>query len=771
MESLKWHCVDRNEVHFQHFVGGQLATHGSLRWSSVRFDLFRVDLSSGELFRSGVRVPIQDQPLQLLLLLLEAEGRVVTREQLRAALWPQGTFVDFEHAVNTAVKKLRQALEDPAEHPKFVETLPRIGYRFITTVEWVSDVRDNNPLPRVVSIAPPGPVTVTQELPPGREVLSSDKEQAATLLRDDAVAPETQGEPRIRHRMLRYSILLAGILLLAGVAFRTVTRTPGAPRILRYTQLTNDGQQKGGVGALGTDGSRIYFNETLIDQRPVIVQVSVTGGDAVPLVVPIKQPRMLDLSRDGTELLIANDDGFESSSLWLLPVVGASPRRIGTVPITDAKFAADGKSIIYGSEHEVYSVGRDGSSARKLLTADGIPFGFQFSPDARTFRFTEFDSRVDSMSIMEASADGTGLHQMFQACCGRWTPDGRFFIFQTRSDPAVLRIDLWALPEEERFSWRKREGTPIQLTAGPFSFMSPLLSKDGKQIFAIGESDRAEVIRYDSRSNQFVPYFSGISAEGLAFSRDGLWVAYTSYPDGTLWRSKVDGGERLQLTFPPLRVLLPRWSPDGKQIAFNARLHDAPFNIYVISSEGGHAQRILPSEQTQEDANWSPDGSSLVFGSDGDVRNKDPIQTIDLGSKRVSALPGSSGFFSPRWSPDGRFIAAMTKDSAFRLMLFDFSSRRWTEVFGSQMGYPSWSHDGKYIYFQNWHDPVKHIGERIVRLRLSDRKVENIVVVKDVGRLTTGTNIDWLGLAPDDSPLFARDISTSEIFALDVEWP
>ncbi len=114
---------------------------------------------------------------ELLRLLLEAEGRVVTREQLRAALWPQDTFVDFEHAVNTAVKKLRQALEDSAEHPKFVETLPRIGYRFITAVEWVSDVRDNHPLPRVVAIAPPGAVTVTQKLPPTRDALSGDKEQ------------------------------------------------------------------------------------------------------------------------------------------------------------------------------------------------------------------------------------------------------------------------------------------------------------------------------------------------------------------------------------------------------------------------------------------------------------------------------------------------------------------------------------------------------------------------------------------------------------------
>jgi Tol biopolymer transport system component len=202
--------------------------------------------------------------------------------------------------------------------------------------------------------------------------------------------------------VLRYSVLLAGILVLAGAAFNTLIRAPSAPRVLRFTALTNDGQRKG--GALATDGSRIYFNETLTDQSPIIAQVSVTGGEAVPLSVPLKRPQVLDLSREGTELLIANDDGFESSSLWVQSVVGGSPRRIGTIPITDAKFGADGKSIIYGSEHDVYFVSRDGSSARKLLKADGIPFGFQFSPDGRTLRFTEFDSRVDSMSIMEASA-------------------------------------------------------------------------------------------------------------------------------------------------------------------------------------------------------------------------------------------------------------------------------------------------------------------------------------------------------------------------------
>lgn len=132
-----------------------MARHGSLRPSSVRFDTFRVDLSSAELFWSGVRVPIQGKPLQVLRVLLEAKGEVVTREQLRAAVWPQDTFVDFEHGVNTAVKKLRHALKDSAECPKFVETLPKIGYRFLVPVEWVADEVRDHPLPPTVTTAPP----------------------------------------------------------------------------------------------------------------------------------------------------------------------------------------------------------------------------------------------------------------------------------------------------------------------------------------------------------------------------------------------------------------------------------------------------------------------------------------------------------------------------------------------------------------------------------------------------------------------------------------
>jgi Tol biopolymer transport system component/DNA-binding winged helix-turn-helix (wHTH) protein len=703
----------------------QVVTESTRNATVKQFGVFEIDLQAGELRKSGLKIKLQEQPFQILSLLLEHPGEVITREKLRERLWPADTFVDFDHSLNSSVKKLRQALGDDSDNPRFIETLPRRGYRLI--------------------------VPVSCGVPAG---------QVAETL--PAVKPEIGG------KLPQYGLVILGAAIVAIGAlalWKAVSRTPGVPRVLRFRALTSDGEAK--MGPMATDGLRIYFNEVLPGPRNQIVQVSINGGEAAPLSVPLKQPRVLDLSRDGTELLIASEEGFESA-LWVLPVAGGSPRRVGTILAhDDARFGADGTSIMYGNGEDVYSVRRDGSSPRKLLTASGTPFSFRFSRDARVFRFTQFESLIDNMTIMEAITDGTGLHKMFQGCCGTWTADGRFFIFQNRREG---KLDLWALPEKRGFRWSKDADKPIQLTAGPLNFEYPLPSKDGKEIFAIGGSSRAEVIRYDSRGGRFVPYLSGISAEGLAFSRDGQWVTYSSYPDGTLWRSKVDGSERRQLTFLPMRVLLPRWSPDGKQIAFNAILPGTgvTWNVYMVSSEGGTPQRVLPSEQSQMDASWSPDGNSLVFGTLG-VPDQ-PIYTIDLRSKRVSTLPGSDGLFSPRWSPDGKYIAALTTET-LKLMLFDFATQKWTEAFGSQVGYLWWSHDGKYIYFQDWENPAQQIDEHIVRLRLSDRKIENIVDVKNVGRLTAGTIEEWFGLAPDDSPLFARDISSQEIYALEMDWP
>jgi Tol biopolymer transport system component/DNA-binding winged helix-turn-helix (wHTH) protein len=692
----------------------------------IRFATFEVDLRSGELRKNGVRLKLSDQPFQVLAILLEQPGQVVTRDELQKRLWPD-TFVDVDHNLNTAINKIREALGDSAENPRFIETLSRRGYRFVAPVN--NGVGSSNPLVPEVLV---------------------DK-------------------PKARGRRTYYvPVILGTVVVIVGALalWETVFRTPRAPRILRFTRLTEDGQTK--FGPLSTDGSRIYFNEVLRGPRNLIAQVPVKGGEAVPLSTPIKQPLLLDLSKEGTDLLVGSndDEAREGGALWVQPVAGGSPRRVGTILAGAARFGPDGTSIIYAKDHDVYSVSLDGSSPRKLLTVDSTPLAFRFSPDARVFRFSQFDSVVESVTIMEASADGTRLRKMFEGLRGEWTPDGRFFIFEKMIDG---RIDLWGLPEAKRILWQKRNDNPIQLTTGPLNFADPSPSKDGKKIFAFGLSQRSEVIRYDLGSRRFVPFLSGISAEGLAFSRDGQWVAYTSYPDGMLWRSKVDGSEPLQLTFRPMRrAFLPRWSPDGKQIAFNALIPDASWNIFLVSSNGGTPQRIFPSEQTQMDANWSPDGNSLVFGSVF-IPNA-PIYIIDLRSKHVSPLPGSNGIFSPHWSPDGRQIAGITTATR-TLMLFDFASQKWTELFGHAIGYENWSRDGKYLYFQDFHDHAPGVGYRIVRLRLSDRTIENVGELGSIGGFTTGTFGDWFGLAPDDSPLFARDISTTEIYSLEMDWP
>jgi len=747
------------------------------------------------LLKAGKVVAVEPKAFRVLLLLLHRPQQLISKDELLQSVW--GDTAVTEGSLTRCIWLLRRVLGDDANQPRYIETVTTVGYRLACSVEVfesnIAELRatDNaNGLPEVAAVAAREIETANSLVQPVNLVRSFDQPVEQVTSRK---AKRTSLYPGLA--ILGVALFTAGTLAL----WRAASLTPNPPKILRFTRLTNDGQGK--FGPMVTDGSRIYFNELLPGPRHAVVQVSLKGGEPTPVPVPLALPIVLDVSRDGTELLLADsmpeNEGnirfqvansrlanvsSEPSALWAQPVTGGSPHRIGTIVATDARFDPSTASIIYGLGQQIRLVNEDGSSSRTILSihdkgsAETTPFAFRFSPDAQVLRFTQYDSVVDNLSIMEAAADGAGLHKIFGGCCGEWTPDGRYFIFQDRNEG---RFDLWAMPEERRLPWRKRDTKPTQLTAGPLDFRYPLPSKDGKQIFAIGTSRRTELVRYDAHTGQFAPFLSGISAEHVAFSRDGQWVSYISYPEGTLWRSKVDGSERIQLTFPPLRVVLPRWSPDGKRIAFNAMLPGAVWNVYVISRDGGTAERILPSEQFQMDANWSPDGQTLVFGdyrggalraSGGSVpiRNT-PIYSIDLKTKRVSPLPGSNGLVSPRWSPDGRHIAAITM--AHRtLMLFDVSTQKWTEAFGSAMGWEQWSGDGRYVYFSDY-NPVQRLHPRVVRLRLSDRKVENIVDVQSVGRLTTGSFGAWFGLAPDDSLLFARDISIQEIYALEIDWP
>jgi dipeptidyl aminopeptidase/acylaminoacyl peptidase len=303
------------------------------------------------------------------------------------------------------------------------------------------------------------------------------------------------------------------------------------------------------------------------------------------------------------------------------------------------------------------------------------------------------------------------------------------------------------------------------LTSSPLSLSSPLPSKDGKKLFVIGQTYRGELMRYDSKSRQFSPFLGGISAEYIAFSKDGQWAAYVSYPEGTLWRSKLDGSERLQLTYPPLHAMLPRWSPSGEKIIFFEFESSSgnPARMYAVSPEAGSPRQLLPDDRRHQlDPNWSPDGNKIVYGGQSND-TASAIHILDLASRQVSDLPGSQGLYSPRWSPNGRYVSAFSGDS-MRLLLFDFQNQKWTELAEGSLSWLNWSRKGDYVYVLD-----SRLRDAVLRIRINDHKSELVADLKNF--LTAGQHGGSLALAPDDSPLLLRDAGTQDVYALDWEAP
>ena len=728
-----------------------------------RFGLFEADLDLGTLTRQGVPVKLQEQPFRILALLLESSGAILTREELRKNIWPDGTYVEFDGSMNTALMKLRAALGDNADNPLFIETVPRKGYRFIAPVE-------------LCKVEAP---TITTAI--RIEADEEDLQDLEVPLQVDAsVLPQQASRKKFFERRLgphwwEALAILAGVIALLTYGLWPQTE----PRVVRVRQLTHSGQVDP-WGKLVTDGSRIYFVVRDVTGWN-LMQTSVEGGSIQRTPTPFDNTRIFDLSPDHSQFLIGQlTHRGEETALWLWPVQGGAPRRLGDVTAQEAVWSPNGDLIAYVQGESIQLTDAQGSHVRELARFHPAPHSLVWSPDGKRLRFTQTNLLESTDSMWEMDLDRSvprrvlpeGQHGPHEGS-GTWLAGGKYFAFSSGADlRASLAVDtqasLWLL-EENRGLFRRRAGSPIQLTTGPIAFDHPNAMPDGSRIFAIGSHNEYQLLRIDPKTSEKTAMLAESGATDMDFSLDGQWVVYAARENGTLWKSRIDGSGKVQLTAGATGAFAPHWSPDQKQILFTGFLLDSQPRLYVVSAQGGSPQSVLPSNNkwASVSGDWRTDGRQIVLDVQEMESGREPdIRILDLENGKLTMLLGSEGLIEPRWSADGRYIAALNPKNK-QVLLYDCKLEKWSVL--SEANFPSalrWSPGGDALYYQD----VDEVEQSIFRVPMATRETERVVRLGDLLSSGAARGI-FTGLSPDGSVYVTVDHGDVDVYAVDLKLP
>ena len=322
-----------------------------------------------------------------------------------------------------------------------------------------------------------------------------------------------------------------------------------------------------GIGVYGTNAKAPISD--LVTELPlterVLAKFSLPSASRSLISSGFSNVQALDVSPDRASLLVAPMQGSGENEFWTLPVNAGTALKLGELTGRDASWSADGQQLIFSKGSALYVAKANGTEERKIYSADGSVFGPRLSPDGKRIRFTVGNTSQSTTVIWEVGRDGTNPHAVLNGweyasggCCGKWTADGRYFIFQVTQNSPTTVTALWALPDTG--------AVPVRLTNGPISFGNASPASDNKRIWAIGVQPAGQAVKYNAHTREFVAFLPGVSATDMDFSSDGKWVTYVAVPEGTLWRCRADGSERLQLTSPPrtnrFAALVAGWQAD-----------------------------------------------------------------------------------------------------------------------------------------------------------------------------------------------------------------
>jgi DNA-binding winged helix-turn-helix (wHTH) protein/Tol biopolymer transport system component len=675
------------------------------------FGPFRLSPVSRNLGRGGSAVPLTDREFDTLLAIVQGRGSPVSNETLLAAVWGQDSVNVETNNLAKQIQSLRRKLGPDISGEHYIRNIVGRGY-------FVAGVR----------------------------VLK-------------AAAPYIATKPAVLAHVPAPIALLAGTIL--GLTLLIARSGPPGTRITTYHRLTFDGTIKS--GPVLTDGEKVFFMEAE-SGRDRAVSVPGRGGNVTPLNFPFNRAIALDYSQKRHSLLIRNEvEGRNHLIEWQLETSRARelPIAAGFNATGGAAWHPDGSRIAITDRDQLVVLSAAGAGVLYSIHLPGYALKPTWNPTGDRLRVTIGDA-VDGKSCCWEVAETDRVarpipefSEIPRALFWGWASDGKRFIFTT---PGVEQSDVW-IAEDSTAAKTK----PQKMTHGSLRWDSAATAPNSQTIYAIGCQWSGETVRLGPTGSGEGAVLLGVPAYELDYSRDGQWVVFTRYPDSTIWRAKSNGAEARQLTSADVEAHQGHWSPDGTRVAFMGKkaAKESAWHIYVVPAMGGAMYEPLPNWGDQGVPTWSADGTSIVFGDRRSPSGfeKASIHQLDLRTTTISSIGAPEGLWSPRISPDGKYLAAVTYDSR-SLYVRDNKSAIWKKLIDMDfIEHAAWSPDSSWIqvFVRNGKRPA------LLRIARDGSRIEKTVDL-------TGAPIfseSWFGIAPDGSPLGLRGKEACDLYALD----
>jgi len=613
-------------------TGAKPTTMNGTNPGRVKFGPFEADLYTHEIWKHGVKIKLVGQPFEVLAILLDKPGELVTREELHERLWPGDTFVDFDHGLNAAVNKLREALSDSVDTPRYVETLPRRGYRFIATVERKGEAATQGSAVAQAAPLPPAPVASVTSVP------------APPVYADSDTPPRSMKSRRL---LLPGGLIAAAVIVLfIGTSWIKHSAHYGVPgsvrvasqRIRPLTSLTDETSEP----AFSPDGSYVAFRRQ--SDKPGVSgiyvkavateevrQVTSVGGDCCPAWAPDGQTIAFSRFADNNEVGIFLAPARKSAEMPLevngqklnLTLHGIE-RRLDTQGIKPMRgelaWAPDGKSLAFSSAGGIVLVSLEDSTVRRLTAPPPLSedWGPTFSPDGDKILFVRNganDIPQELFSVPKSGGEVTRISSEHSRILGppQWSMDGQSIIYASDfgSHPGLWRVSA------------ESKDAPAQIND---SGWYPAISRRGYRLayqrithsLNIWELSLNLSGESESRKEQKILISATSETDqgpGPQISPDEKKLAFMSDRSGTMeiWTSDRDGSNPVQLTAVG-NAGTPRWSPDSDAVVFDASGRSGA-KIYKIKLGSSEPQLLTPDGYENRCPSWSHDGKWIYFAS------------------------------------------------------------------------------------------------------------------------------------------------------------